>query len=233
MTVAVIAFENKLAEKTCAACQKTLPVTAFGKKRSSKDGRASSCVLCARAYNAEWRRQNPDKIQAVAQRWRKKNPKYAQMWQSQNMALHVKANQKYRDRVALLPKPVETETKECSDCGCVKQLSQFYVTTHFVDGRASKCVSCTMRHKRRKFYGLNEDAFERMWGQQDGCCAICSVTLRPFGKDGCVIDHDHKTGRVRGLLCSPCNVALGHLKDNPLVCEAAALYLRNFQEVPK
>jgi hypothetical protein len=55
---------------------------------------------------------------------------------------------------------------------------------------------------------------------QDGRCLICAeaTTL--------AVDHDHRTGEVRGLLCSLCNRALGHFRDAPVLCERAALYLR-------
>lgn len=59
---------------------------------------------------------------------------------------------------------------------------------------------------------------------QQNKCAICSYE---FGrKTGDVhVDHDHKTGEVRGLLCSPCNRGLGWFKDKPVVLNRAALYL--------
>jgi len=63
--------------------------------------------------------------------------------------------------------------------------------------------------------------FEAMRDAQSGVCLICKRTPDMF-----VVDHDHRTGAVRGLLCGPCNRALGHFSDRPELCLAAAEYLR-------
>ena len=56
-------------------------------------------------------------------------------------------------------------------------------------------------------------------------CAICHTVFKDYEeKHG---DHDHKTGKWRGVLCTTCNSGIGMLKDNPELCEAAATYLRN------
>jgi hypothetical protein len=57
-------------------------------------------------------------------------------------------------------------------------------------------------------YGLTYEAHEEMRLNQGNCCAICK---RPFVKTPCV-DHDHKTGKVRGLLCNSCNGVLGKVE---------------------
>jgi hypothetical protein len=73
--------------------------------------------------------------------------------------------------------------------------------------------------------------FNAMRDAQGGRCAICrkeeTARWRNTGvvRDLCV-DHDHDTGRVRGLLCDACNVMLGRSGDDPVVCESAADYLR-------
>jgi hypothetical protein len=56
-------------------------------------------------------------------------------------------------------------------------------------------------------------------------CPICSVPL-----DGVVVvmDHDHETGKKRGLLCDPCNKGLGFFRDDPNILTRAAEYLRQF-----
>lgn len=68
-------------------------------------------------------------------------------------------------------------------------------------------------------YGVDLAQFERMVVDQDGCCAICGVL------DDLVVDHDHRTGRVRQLLCKSCNLGLGHFWDDPELLERAAAYL--------
>ena len=68
-------------------------------------------------------------------------------------------------------------------------------------------------------YGLNTAGYEAIWESQSGKCANKGCTFSadkslPNFTKGLVVDHDHKTGRVRGLICHPCNSALGHAKDD-------------------
>lgn len=60
-----------------------------------------------------------------------------------------------------------------------------------------------------------------MLAAQDDRCAIC----REAPKRAFHVDHDHTTGIVRALLCGPCNSAIGHLRDDPKIAEAAARFL--------
>lgn len=77
---------------------------------------------------------------------------------------------------------------------------------------------------------LPREEFEAMLVAQGGQCAICRQPETKLSAKGRVrrlsIDHDHATGRVRGLLCSMCNTALGNLRDDPALADAAAAYLR-------
>lgn len=77
------------------------------------------------------------------------------------------------------------------------------------------------RKLRLKRHGLTEEDYNELFSKQNGMCAICMrVPSRRLD-----IDHDHQTGRVRGLLCNPCNQALGLLQDNPLIIKAALQYI--------
>lgn len=78
-----------------------------------------------------------------------------------------------------------------------------------------------IRHaERKKKYGLTSEQFQNMFAEQCGRCAICLTPLaRPH------VDHNHATGRVRGLLCAKCNCGIGQLQDSPDLLLAAALYL--------
>ena len=71
-------------------------------------------------------------------------------------------------------------------------------------------------------YGLDAEAYDAMVKDQAGCCKICGCTLSTPH-----VDHCHKTGKVRGLLCTNCNTGLGQFKDNPKFLEAAIDYLNN------
>ena len=67
---------------------------------------------------------------------------------------------------------------------------------------------------------------------QRGLCAACGVYKDPWEPTGVanrakylVVDHDHATGRIRGLLCTQCNIAIGQTHDDPSILRAAAAYL--------
>lgn len=78
-------------------------------------------------------------------------------------------------------------------------------------------------HLRLK-YDLSLEEFEAMNEAQDGKCAICGQPCPIHSRLS--VDHDHETGRVRGLLCSSHNVGLGMFGDDPDLLIAAAEYLR-------
>lgn len=77
-------------------------------------------------------------------------------------------------------------------------------------------------------YGLTPEAYMDLFVAQDGHCAICLA--EPKTRRLCV-DHDHETGAVRGLLCPPCNAALGRFGDNEAGVLRVLNYLRNTQEL--
>ena len=76
---------------------------------------------------------------------------------------------------------------------------------------------------RKYVYGLSNEQYEEMLSAQSGVCAICEKGC-PTGKS-LAVDHDHLSGRIRGLLCADCNGALGHFKDDPALLRRAIVYL--------
>ena len=83
-------------------------------------------------------------------------------------------------------------------------------------------------YSRLKRYGLTAEQFDRMVASQQNRCAICR---KEFILTIPAVDHDHKTGKVRGLLCSKCNLALGHLEENIQTVESLRSYILNHSEV--
>ena len=76
----------------------------------------------------------------------------------------------------------------------------------------------------KRAYGISIEEYNKLFGLQKGCCAICGKSQNDFDYF-LNIDHDHITGRVRGLLCRDCNQALGHLHDNVELLNKAIEYL--------
>jgi len=90
------------------------------------------------------------------------------------------------------------------------------------------CAKPEIKRKRKDYnlkrnYGITIEVFEHMYKEQEGICLICH---EPFSFDKLVVDHDHETGKVRGLLCISCNRAIGFLKDSILITESAVEYLK-------
>lgn len=71
-------------------------------------------------------------------------------------------------------------------------------------------------------YGISEADYQELLGKQKGGCAVCG---RPPDKRRLAVDHDHKTMRIRGLLCSHHNTAIGLCSDTPAELRACADYL--------
>lgn len=82
------------------------------------------------------------------------------------------------------------------------------------------------QYHRTSKYGLSQLEYDSMLATQGGLCAICKA--RPHGGRGGVlcIDHDHATGRVRGLLCHYCNMVVGYAKDDATLLLSMVRYLR-------
>lgn len=137
--------------------------------------------------------------------------------------------------------------KECRSCRVSQPVTEFWNDKRSKDGLGSYCKPCarerhnawrkanpdkirknwnsaSQRHVRAtgwrwKHYRLTEEAFNAMLVASGGRCAICHKERE------LVVDHDHATGEVRGLLCHHCNKALGFLGDSVAVATAAVLYL--------
>lgn len=84
--------------------------------------------------------------------------------------------------------------------------------------------------RRKSRYGVTPVAFQRMYDEQDGACAICRTPEAECQDGRLVIDHNHATDAVRALLCHPCNRALGAVEDNEAVVAAMLAYLLKHKE---
>ena len=130
-------------------------------------------------------------------------------------------------------------SKKCCSCKQDLPVDQFHRNKTNKSGLANECKSCKKERAKvyynnntdkwrdkhySKAYNLSLDDYTAMLAKQDGKCAICGCTESRDGKRFAV-DHCHDTGKVRGLLCRPCNSAIGFLNDDYQTALAAVRYL--------
>jgi len=121
---------------------------------------------------------------------------------------------------------------KCRDCGDtdllnkVKRLnlcrtcSSIRTKRWFLQLSPGKRHALYFRTWLKRTYGITPSDYMELWCSQGGKCAICDRAKK------LVVDHDHKTGDIRGLLCTAHNRALGNFQDNPEWLDRAAEYLR-------
>lgn len=136
--------------------------------------------------------------------------------------------------------------KECWRIGQPQPIRNFYLRSTASDGRTSDCKRCrkirsskwkrnpkgkslTRNNNLMRSFGkdFNEKIFLKMLELQNYVCAICSLHYSNF-KKSLAVDHDHHTGKIRGLLCSKCNTGIGNLKDDPKLLKKALEYLLKY-----
>jgi hypothetical protein len=86
------------------------------------------------------------------------------------------------------------------------------------------------RQYNLKKYGLTETDYILMLHEQDGGCAICGATEGDSSKKNLCVDHDHNTGKVRGLLCTACNHVIGRFEDDVNRLRRAADYIERHND---
>lgn len=199
--------------KMCTKCRKTKSLSDFYRRSASRDGRGPWCKGCVLKH----RQSKPNSICQVDGCQRvttmgtpKCDPCYAGA---------PPLAQAHRTRG--MPRHNAEGNRLCSHCLNYLPLPQFSASRRVPDGISRLCRACVRARNVRKNYGLTIDEAESMWATP---CAICGH----FGAGEMVIDHCHDSGQVRGTLCHPCNVSIGHFRDDPDLLERAAQYIRSF-----
>lgn len=137
----------------------------------------------------------------------------------------------------------ENGLKECKICKIKKPKEDYYKSNTYKSGYRPECIKCCgekgkkypktkeqIRASRLKTaYGITLEDFDKMFVEQGGVCAICKLPQTVENRKGVVshlcVDHCHKTGKVRGLLCNNCNKGIGNLKESKLNLLRAIEYL--------
>jgi hypothetical protein len=186
--------------KTCKACRADKEAGDFDNSPTSADGLATKCKDCRRAYNRAAYCRTRDGLPGLRP-----------------------------------PAPAVGDSKVCRHCGRLLPPDAFPRYKRSADGRGTYCKPCHNTRGRaskqarhgggrnyhlKHRYGITVEDYERMLAEQGGLCALCQERNAEH------VDHDHLTGRVRGLLCFCCNQGLGNFRDRADVLLLAVEYLR-------
>lgn len=138
-------------------------------------------------------------------------------------AEYYRRRQEARGRVVRERLDVPEGHKLCRSCGEVKPWSEWHRNATASDGLSTRCKACRAAEGRaghlKRSYGMTEAERAELLASQKGLCAIC------LKEPAVHVDHCHKTGKVRGVLCFNCNSAIGKLSDDPDIVRRAAAYL--------
>ena len=138
----------------------------------------------------------------------------------------AKATYRARRRLQLAELPTASE-KRCPRCATTKPADEFHPSRETITRLATYCKVCdrAMGREQRwlRKYGITADEYRAMLAEQNGVCAICHQPCQT--NEMLSVDHDHQTGRIRGLLCRKCNRAIGMLGDSPRLLVEALKYL--------
>jgi len=145
------------------------------------------------------------------------------------------------------------KTKRCSKCRTFFEVANFTNDRTRADGLSKNCKDCARQYrlayrdkigfigrkhqKLQERYGITIEEYNQKLEDQNHCCAICGrstdeIQNTHHRRYALAVDHNHTTGKVRGLLCSSCNQALGLFQDNVAVLQSAQTYLVNHTEEP-
>lgn len=218
----VLSFPRK-----CKKCGETKFVSDFHKSKNHKDGIDSRCKNCHKIRAAKWRSENKAKEKASASIWIKENPekvkekyrRYASNNKDRRRENHKNWTRKNPEKVKKCRKNWIAKNPEK-----VKLARKKYADNWRKNASPEKKKEHSIKYK----YGISWENFLSIYLAQDGKCAICKKEVGQFCKKTCV-DHNHTTGRVRGILCTACNFAIGALGEKEDNLLEAVKYLAKYR----
>lgn len=208
-------------DKTCTRCGESKDVESFSRQQAGLYGRASACREC-RSVEAKARRE------LYKQRTEMPTSKVCPRCE-----LDVPIEQYSRSRSN--PDKVQTY---CVHCQKIRRRERYQAdpmryraeTRRWALENPEKARRNARRSHLRATYGISLEDYEAMLEAQGGRCAICGTDdpgrARGSGLSSFAVDHCHDTGKVRAILCHPCNAGIGLLGEEPDRLIAAAEYLR-------
>jgi hypothetical protein len=173
-------------------------------------------------------------------------------WPEGRPLSHCKSCQRAANQISrkkTVKRVISTTHRKCSTCGTIKALDQFSTDKNRKFGKHYQCKDCNYASHlayraadrgrylrksrganfRKRGWNITAAQYDELLMAQGGLCGICrGVETQKHGSGhvkSLAVDHDHKTGAIRGLLCSWCNKGLGLFRDDPTLLTFAMAYL--------
>lgn len=124
------------------------------------------------------------------------------------------------------------EMKRCKNCGKTKPKNDFFKDKASKDGCYFYCKECIFCRYLKSKYNMTLEQYNKMFEEQRGICAVCGIPAEGL-KYRLAVDHNHITGKIRGLLCFACNTLLGRIENNPRLIPTIMKYLRTQNKAGK
>lgn len=209
----------------CRDCRNEQAAEYRARQRPKKWTEDRVCALeeCDEIFT--WRSERPlqrfcSKSHYGKGRWREKHPK--EEWPD-GQILCSKCG-RWQSKMLFSPSRRDLQRSWCRECSAVYEHDW---RTRNVEKR-SAASRRSKRARLLRLYKAPSDDFDSLLEQQGGGCAICGG---PKGQREYHIDHSHETLQYRGILCSGCNLGLGHFGEDVRRLQAAVDYLGRFAEV--
>lgn len=198
--------------KLCRMCNETKTLEHFARDKSKKDGLNAYCRPCAVAKQAALL------LKPNARNDAKDGMKYCQRCKETKPVAEFSNSTKTFDK---LDRRCKTCNYELHNAWRLKNLD------HAKEQQKAWRDANPQRVKdfeRRRSYGVPPGWYAETLAAQGGGCAACGTAV-PGGRGDFHVDHCHDSGKVRGLLCANCNLAVGHVRNNPEIAEALKQYI--------
>lgn len=198
--------------KPCVNCSIIKEMSEFKRQKFSKNGISNTCKECANSYLRKKRTENKLKFKDYDKTKYLKN-------QEEIKQTSKEYYNKNKENVLKKVKSYRTRSKEKR-----REWSKVYYSKNKETILKNNKKYDTSKSRLKRLYNLELVDYNKMLIAQNNCCAICKIPKDKL-RYKLSVDHCHKTGKVRGLLCSSCNTALGLFKDNIISLETAIVYL--------
>jgi len=192
----------------------------------SPDGRGYTCKPCSRARSRQWNIEHHERFKENQRAY----------WDRNNARVNARRRKRREDDPEFREqdKAQKREAYHANRDAELERQHEYRARPEFRSEQAARAAiwrednrDHLRAYQLKRWYGITQEDYDAMLAAQDGVCAICGGPPRGRGKlnDVFVVDHDHNTGVIRGLLCSPCNTAVGQMDDDPERLRRAAVYL--------